>query len=143
MPANAGIDDGGASLFHFLRQMDHLLPGTALVHQVDHGQPVDDDEILAHGLADAAENLEGQADAVLEGPAPAVGSVVGPARNELVDEVAFRAHDLDPVIARLAGQTGAAGIVIDLTLNFLVGQFTGLVGIDRCLDGRWRDRFRV
>ena len=41
----------------------------------------------------------GKADAVLERAAPVVVAVVGARRDELVDQVALGAHDLDAVVA--------------------------------------------
>ena len=52
--------------------------------------------------------------AVLRRAAPLVGALVGARREELVDEVALGAHDLDAVVAGLAGERGRRGEVVDL-----------------------------
>ena len=52
-------------------------------------------------FARAAHDLDRQAHAVLAVAAPGVVALVGARGEELVDEVAFRAHDLDAVVARL------------------------------------------
>ena len=54
-----------------------------------------------------------EADAVLERAAPLVGALVGLRRDELVDQVALGAHDLDAVVAGLLRQPRAARVVAD------------------------------
>ena len=89
MPADAGVDDGGARLFDFLRQLHDFIVGRAIGHEINHRQPVDHDEIGANGFADAFDHLDGQAHAVLVRAAPFVGAFVGVGDEELVEEVAL------------------------------------------------------
>ena len=143
VPADAGVDDGGAGLLDGLGQGHDLVPGAAALDQVEHGQAVDDDEVRAHGLANAADDLHRQAHAVLVAATPAVGAVVGVGDQELVDEVAFRPHHLDAVILGLLGQLGAVDEVVDLLLDAVLVQLVGLERVDRRLDGAGCDQFRA
>ena len=77
VPANAGVDDVGAASGHGLAQGDDLVPRAAAGHQVDHRQAVNDDEVLANGLAHAADDLHRQAHAVAVVTAPFVAPQVG------------------------------------------------------------------
>ncbi|MND91107.1 hypothetical protein D3C80_832180 [compost metagenome] len=138
VPADAGVDEGGAGRLDGLGQGDDLLPGAAAFHQVEHGQAEDDDEVRAHGLAHAADDLHRQAHAVLVAAAPAVGALVGVGGEELVDEVPLRPHDLDAVVLGLLGQLRAGDEVLDLLFDALFVQLVGLERVDRRLDGRGR-----
>ena len=60
-----------------------------------------DEEVVADELARATDDLDGEAHPLLGGAAPVVGTVVGAAGEELVDQVALGAHDLHSVVARL------------------------------------------
>ena len=113
MPADAGIDEGDPYLLQRLAKGDHFLKGGALLHQIQHGEAEDDDEIRPDPLADSADNLHREAHAVFAAATPAVGALVGALADELVDEIAFRAHHLDPVIARAPGQLCGGGEVAD------------------------------
>src|SRR5690606_32859697 len=104
--------------------------GGAAGHQVEHGQPVDDDEVLADRLAHPADDLHREAHAVLVGAAPAVGALVGLPGDELVDQIALGAHDLHTVVAGLAGQAGGAGVVVDGALDLGVGELARYEGAD-------------
>ena len=59
--------------------------------------------------------------------------------GELVDQIAFRAHDLDTVIAGVAGDDGGTGIVRDGALDVRIGHFARRVLVDRRLDRRRRN----
>ncbi|MCY1527669.1 hypothetical protein D9M68_627410 [compost metagenome] len=63
--------------------------------------------------------------------------------EELIDEVAFRTHDLDAVVLGLLGQHGAGDEILDLLLDALLVQLPGLERVDRRLDGARRHRFRA
>ena len=117
MPADAGVDDGGAGLLYGLGQLHDFFPRAAVRNQVNHRQAVDDDEVAADGLTRAADDLDGQAHAVGVAAAPVVGALVGVGDEELIDEVALGTHDLDAVVAGLAGQLGAAHEGADLALD--------------------------
>ena len=93
------------------------------------------------GLAGAAHDLDGQPAALLRGAAPGVGALVGARREELVEQIALAAHDLDTVVAGLAGQQCAAHEVVDGALD--VAQRARPERVDRRLDRRRADRKRM
>ncbi len=143
VPADTGIDQGGAGLLDGLGQQHDLVPGAATLDQIEHRQAIDDDEVRPDRLAHATHDFHRQAHAVLVAATPAVGAVVGVGHQELVDEITFRTHHLDTVITGLLGQRGAIDEVGDLLLDALFVQFLGLERIDRCLDGARRHRLRA
>src|SRR5690606_31287780 len=99
MPADAGINDGRTGLLDFPGQQHHFFPAAATFHQIQHRQAIDDDELAPYRLAHPAHDLQRQTHPVLVAAAPTIGTLVDPLHQELVDEVTFRAHDFDAVIA--------------------------------------------
>ena len=83
---------------------------------------------------------DGQAQAVLQAAAPVVAAVVGAGRGELVDEIALAAHDLDAVVAGLAGQRRRGGVVLDGAEDVGLGHAPGRVRVDRRGDRGRADR---
>jgi hypothetical protein len=59
--------------------------------------------------------------------------------EELVDEIAFRAHDFDAVVLGGLGQQRAGDEIADLLLDALLVQLFGLERVDRRLDRAGRD----
>ena len=96
-----------ARAFHLRGQPFDFGARAAAFHEVEAGDAEDDDEVATHGGAGLAHDLEREARAILERAAPFVGAQVGARREEFVDEVAFRTHDLDAVVAGLARQRSA------------------------------------
>src|SRR5690606_636708 len=143
VPADTGIDDGRASGLDGLGQGDDFFPDAAALDQVEHRQTEDDDEVRAHSLAYAAHDLNRQAHAVLVAATPAVGALVGVGGEELVDEVAFRPHDLDAIVLGLLSQGGAIDEVLDLLLDALFIQFARFERVDRRLDSAWGHGLRA
>ena len=117
VPTDARVDDVGAGGLDDLRLLHHLAPAVALLHEVEHAQAVHDGKVGAAGLADAGNDLLWKAHPVGEVAAPSVGPVVGSAHQELVDEVAFGAHDLHAIVASFAGQHRAAHVGADGPLH--------------------------
>ncbi len=133
MPADAGVDQRGAGGFDRLGLLHDFRPVAAVLDQVDQRQAVDDDEVRAARFADAAHDLHGKAHALGRIAAPAVVALVGARGDELVDQIAFRAHHFDAVIAGLARQPRAARVIGDMALHAAGGQRAGGERIDRCL----------
>ncbi len=129
MPPDAGVDDVGAGRLHLLGEVDDFLERRAVRHEVEHRQPVDQEEVLADGRADAPDDLEGEADPLLVGPAPAIGALVGARHDELVDEVPLGAHDLDAVVAGLLREERAADVVLDRLLDLASVSSCGTWGL--------------
>src|SRR5690606_34935645 len=90
VPTDAGIDDAGARGFDGLGQRHDIIPRLAALDQVEHREPVDDDEIAAHRFARAAHDLDRQTHAPRGITAPGVIAAIGAFGDELVDQVAFR-----------------------------------------------------
>ena len=143
VPADAGVQDGDASLFERLRELDHFLGGGAAFDQVEHGQAEDDDEAGAYAFAGAAHDFQREADAVLVAAAPLVVAVVGVGGDEFVDQVALGAHDLDAVVAGALGQRRGVGIVVDRLAHLLATQRVRAERADRRLDRAGRHQFGV
>ena len=113
VPADAGVDDRGAGRLDFGCQRDDFVPALAVLDVVGHRHPVADDEVVADRRAGATHDLDRHPAPLLRGAAPGVGALVGARREELVEQIALAAHDLDAVVAGLAGQFGAADEVVD------------------------------
>ena len=143
VPADAGVDQGGAGRFDGPGERDHFVPARAFIDQVEHGQAVDDDEAGTDGGTDGLDGLDGEAHAVGKRAAPFVGALVGAAAQELVDQVALGTHHLDAVIAGLLRQCGAAGEVGNGLVNIGLAERNRLEGIDRCLHGAGRHRLEL
>ena len=134
VPANAGVNQCRTGLLDRLGQLHDLGPDTALGNQIKHRQAINNDEIRAHGFAHPAHDFDRQTHAVFVAATPAVGAMVGVRGEELVDEVAFRTHDFNTVIAGTLSQPGAGHEVADLLLDALFIQFLGRERVDRRLD---------
>jgi hypothetical protein len=68
--------------------------------------------------------------AILQRPAPFIGAQIGARHEEFVDEVAFGSHDLDAVVAGLAGQRSAIDEVGDLVAHPVRRKLARLEAID-------------
>ena len=101
-----------------LRQRDDFLAGGAAFDQIDRGYPVDDDEIRPRRRPHLCDQFDRKAMAIFRGSAPPVTAIIGPHHGEFVDQVAFRAHDLDTVEPGLPGEHRAAHIVRNRLLYF-------------------------
>ncbi len=119
MPADTGVDQRGASFFYSFAQLDHLLPAATFVNQIEHRQAVNNDELRPDTLADAADNLNRQPHPLLIVAAPVVVALVGALNNKLVNEIAFRAHDFDTVVAGILCQRCATDKVVNLLPDFI------------------------
>ena len=139
-----------------LPSADNLLARRSAFDEIEHRQPVDDDELRPNALADAPDDLNRQPHPVLICAAPFVLAAVGALRDEFVDQIAFRAHDLDAVIAGLFSQRGAARVILDGLPDLAGGQRVrdervdrrphrggsdkaGLIGVTACMRDLQRD----
>ena len=102
MPPDVGVDRVDTVLFEFACQQGDLIPRLAVFDEVGNGLAHDHHEVGADSFADLFDDLDNDALAVLGATAPFVGAVVGAFAHEGVEEVALAAHDLDPVVTRLA-----------------------------------------
>ena len=89
------------------------------------------------------DDFDCKTDAVFERASPSVRALVGGRCNELVDQVAFRSHDLDPVVAGFFSQFGAGDEILDLVFDFVLRESVGFEEVDRGLDSGRGDQFRV
>ena len=117
MPADARVDDRRARTFDGLRELHDLVPVAAVRDEVEHRQPVHEDEIGPDRFARARDDLDRQPHAVGVAAAPRVVATVHVLDQELVDEVPLRSHDLDAVVAGFARQHGAAHECADLSFD--------------------------
>ena len=136
MPADAGIDNGGTGFFDGFAQLHHLIPGLPAFYKVQHRQAVNDNELGADRLPHAANDLHRQLHAVLERSAPFVSTLIGSLTQELVNEIPFRPHNLNAVITGQFRQFCGADEVINLLIDALGGERTGLERRNRRLGGR-------
>ncbi len=139
VPADAGVEDVGAGGGDRARLRGGLVRVEPAVDEVERRDPVDDQEILPGARARPPDDLDGKAQPVLQRAAPAVGAVVRPQRRELGDEIAFRGHDLDAVVARLLRQRGALDERLDRLLDLAVGEDARLAAVDGRGDGGGAD----
>ena len=143
MPANPCVDNGGTGGFNRLRQLHGFVERAAAFHQVEHRQAENDNKVCARTFAHRAHYLHGKAHPAGVVAAPFVIALVGAGREELVDQVAFRAHHLHAVIARLARQRRAAGKVVDQRQDLIVAEGVRFKAVDWRLNGRRRDQVRL
>ena len=85
--------------FERLRDCDRLVHRVAALDEVEQRQPEHDDERGPAGGAHRADDLDGEAHPAVDRAAPSVVAPIHPPRQELVDQVALAAHDLDAVVA--------------------------------------------
>ena len=82
------LDDPGDSDLAYRdrqRQLFDLLPTGTIFHQIEHRQPVDQNEFRAHSLAHRPDGLDGEAHAVGEAAAPLVAAAVALGGVKLLD----------------------------------------------------------
>ena len=119
VPADAGVDDASRrpprSPAASATTSSQVL---AALDQVEHREAVDDDEVAARPPRASARTIStAKRMRFSSAAAPVVVALVGARREELVDQVALGAHDLDAVVAGLAGEPRAAREVVDGALD--------------------------
>ena len=143
VPADAGVDEGGTGGFDRLGLRHDVGPAVAAIDQVQHRQAVDDDEVGAAGFAHLAHDLHREAHALCRIATPGVATRIGARCGELVQQVAFRAHDLDAVVAGVARQLGGGGEVADVAFDTCGRQCARCERINGRFQLRRRHRQRV
>jgi len=83
------------------RDLQQLLAREAALDEMVAAVPQADDEVAAHRVAECAQHLGGQAQAVLEAAAVLVGARVGERRDEVLEQVAAVERDVGAVVAAL------------------------------------------
>ena len=122
MPADAGVEQVHACGLQRPGQVQGLLQGLTVRHQVHHGHAEGDQEVRPGRGADAADDLGGQPSAPCGGAAPGIGTVVRARGEELIDQIALRAHDLYAVVPGLPGESGRPHEVLHGLLHPAGGQ---------------------
>ena len=117
VPADPGIDHATASRGNGQRELLDFAPVLTIVDQVQHRQAVDDNKIVADGLTGPAHDLDRKPHAIGKRSAPSIGTPVGSRNQEFIDQIAFRTHDFDAVIAGFSRQHGAADECPDLRFH--------------------------
>ena len=100
------MQDVGALDHELARELSRVRAGQAAFGPVRGGQADADDRVWSYCLAHCGHSLQGQPTASLGRAAVGVGTVVGQGREELVDEIAVGAVQLDEVIPGLDGPAG-------------------------------------
>ena len=143
MPADTRAEHVHPGSLQLAGQLVDLLLGLAPLDQIQHGDAVIDDEVLGDRGAYRLHDLDGEAHPLLRGATPVISALIRPLREELVDQVALGAHDLDAVVAGLLGILRRLAVGLDRRANLLVGELAGRERGDRGL-GRGRGhRHRV
>ena len=96
VPTDPGIDNVRSGSFHGLAEHDDFIEIAAPFHQIQHGQAVDDNEVLTDGLPHPAYHFHRQAHAVFIAAAPVVIPLIGALRQKLVKEITNSGEDEMP-----------------------------------------------
>ena len=126
VPADPCIDQVRAGGRDRLGLIDHLVEGAAALHKIEQRLPVDENELLTATSADRPDDLGRQPLAIGCRAPPAISALIGPRRQELVQQVTFRTHDLHPLVASLLGQHRGVREVLDRKENLVLGQLARL-----------------
>lgn len=92
---------------------DGIVDGPAIVGPVSGGDADEEGKMVGPGGADGVDNLEWEADTVVETAAIGVGALIGERREEFVEQIAVGGVDLDEVEARGEGAFGGTGEGVD------------------------------
>ena len=121
-------------------KFEHLVQRRATLDERSPRHPEHDRLLGAAGRPHRRRHRQREPHPPLGVPAPLVVAQVGRRREELVDQVALRAHDLDAVEAELAGPSGPAREVVDRHEHLLAGQRPRLAAAVARVHGRGRHR---
>jgi len=87
VPADAGADHRRAGLLHRPGEDPYLVLALSALHEVEHREPVDEEERGSDPLAHGPYDLDRHPHPALVGAAPLVGALVGTGCEELVEQV--------------------------------------------------------
>ena len=139
VPADARVDQRCAGGFDGLSQRHNFVPGAAPLNKIEHRQAKNDDEIFPASRAHRAYRFNRKAAAVFKAAAPVITAEIGLQCDELVDQIAFRAHHLDAVVTGELRQFRAVRVIGDGAQNVGFAHFAWAGRRNRCLHVRWRD----
>ena len=143
VPADASVQNRDTGGLQRLGKLHHLVQGRAPFNQIEHGQAEDQDEIGAYAGTGAPHNFQWKTDTVCVASTPGIVAVVGVGGDELVDQIAFGAHDLHAVVASALRQRCRAHEIFNGLLHLFRCQRMGAKGVDRRLDGAGGHQFRM
>ena len=139
MPSDARVEQMDSGGFECPGIGCGFLASHSAFDQIDGGNPEHDEKPLARGCAHGLDCLDWQPNAVFEGSAEFVLARVGQGGGELVEQVAFRAHDFNAVIASLAGHGRCLRHVVDGRPDLCSRECAGHETVDRCAHIRGAD----
>ena len=143
MPANAGVDNGRARRFNGLRQFYRFGKSAAAFDQVEHRQPVDNNEVVADAFAHRTHYFYGKSHPVAVIAAPLVTTLIGAQRQKFVDQIPFGTHHLYTVVSCLPRQLRAAGEIVDQLQDLFMGEFVRNETVDGGLQCGGSDQMRL
>ena len=112
MPTNADVEQVGPRTDEGTRQRVDVIRALPLFNQICDRHAIRNNGAAAQTLARAPHDFHRTAYAVLDRPAPLVAAVIHAQRDALVEEIAFRSHEFDAVIAGANRQFRAAHEVV-------------------------------
>ena len=135
--AAGDVEEADAGLLHRHGVALGLLDAVAAAQELAAMQAIEQREILAERLLDAANGLQREAQALFGGPAPCVGTVVEDLGQEDAVGAAADAENIDGIEARLGGEHGAMDDRRDHLLDLFgrevreLGPVLAMHGLDR------------
>mmetsp|Transcript_22812 Transcript_22812/g.40895 ORF Transcript_22812/g.40895 Transcript_22812/m.40895 type:complete len:275 (+) Transcript_22812:1062-1886(+) len=118
VPSNSRVDNSHAHIFQCLCQCRNLLPGTSIVHQIQHAKPENDNEIQPTCLTGLIHYLHRQPHSIPKILSSIFIITMICLRNQkLINQVSLTAHDFHTIVSRLFGQHGAIDKITNGTLN--------------------------
>ena len=135
MPSDSGVDDGYPRIFQSVCEFHHFLPGGTILYKVQKRETENDQEAVSDSSTHRRDDLSCKAHAVLVITAPFVFPMIGTGHEKLIDQVAFRPHDLNPVISRRLSELSSTSEILNRRLNPAGTELPGFEWGDRGLQG--------
>ena len=139
VPADADVERVDAVGCQRGREAQRLVLRGGIRHQVGAGDAEDHRKVAAGGGSDLAQHRARKVHPPFEVAAPEIIPTIGQRREKLVQQVAFRRHDLDGVESELARAERAAGEVADRLADLRLVQRVRRVRGEARRDRRRRD----